>query len=68
MQQESVYSKLLLNSSNSRLMLDKITQNAPPDGIVEILVITEKQYGSIQMVVGNRESTYFDSMERLVII
>ena len=68
MQQESVYSKLILNSTNSRLLIDRINENAPPTGLVEILVITEKQYSSIEMIVGKRVSEVFDSVDRLVII
>ena len=68
MQQESVYSKLILNSTNSRLLMDRINENAPPTGLVEILVITEKQYSSIEMIVGKRVSEVFDSVDRLVII
>ena len=68
MQQESVYSKLVLNSSNSKLQHDRIVQNAPPNGLVELLIITEKQYSGIHLIVGENPDKVFDTTERLVII
>ena len=51
MMQESVYSKLTLNSSVTTLMREKIGKNKPPKGIVQILIITEKQFGSMEYIV-----------------
>ena len=51
MMQESVYSKLTLNSSVTALMREKIVKNKPPKGIVQILIITEKQFGSMEYIV-----------------
>lgn len=51
MMQESVYSKLTLNSSVTTLMREKIVKNKPPRGIVQILIITEKQFGSMEYIV-----------------
>lgn len=51
MMQESVYSKLTLNSSVTTLMREKIVKNKPPKGIVQILIITEKQFGSMEYIV-----------------
>ena len=68
MQQESVYSKLLLNSTNVKLMKDKLVLAAPPKGLIELLVITEKQYHSIDMIVGSRANEYIDNIERLIIL
>ena len=51
MMQESVYSKLALNNSITNAIRDKIEKNKPPKGIVQMLVITEKQFSSIEYIV-----------------
>lgn len=51
MMQESVYSKLTLNNSVTKSVRDKIEKNKPPRGIVQMLVITEKQYSSMEYIV-----------------
>ena len=51
MVQESVYSKLTLNNSVTKSVRDKREKNKPPRGIVQMLVITEKQYSSMEYIV-----------------
>jgi len=51
MMQESVYSKLTLNNSITNSIRDKIEKNKPPKGIVQMLVITEKQFSSMEYIV-----------------
>lgn len=51
MMQESVYSKLTLNNSVTSAIRDKIEKNKPPKGIVQMLVITEKQFSSMEYIV-----------------
>ena len=48
MMQESVYSKLTLNNSITNAIRDK---KKPPKGIVQMLVITEKQFSSMEYIV-----------------
>lgn len=68
MMQESVYSKLALNNSIANSIKEKIYKNKPSKGIVQILVITEKQYSGIEYVVGEKSSDVIDNTERLIII
>lgn len=68
MQQESVYSKLLLNHTNVKLLQDRLILNAPAEGLVETLTITELQYSSIEMIVGSRESNVMDHTERVIFL
>ena len=56
MMQESVYCKLTLNNSVTNSIREKINKNKPPKGIVQMLVITEKQFASMEYIVG--EKTY----------
>lgn len=68
MLQESVYAKLALNNSIVNSIKDKIYKNNPQQGIVQMLVITEKQFSTIEYVVGNKNNNILDSTERLIIL
>lgn len=67
MMQESVYTKLTLNNSVTESVKLKLYKNKPPKGLVEMLVITEKQFASMEIIVGNKESSQLDNTERLII-
>lgn len=66
MLQESVYCKLLMNSTAERTMRQMIRQNKPPSGIVQLLTVTEKQFAKMEYIVGEFSSDVIDSDERLV--
>ena len=51
MMQESVYAKLVLNNSITNSTKDKISKNKPQKGIVQMLIITEKQFNSMEYIV-----------------
>ena len=68
MMQESVYTKLALNNSIVNSIKEKINKNKPPKGIVQMLIITEKQFNSIEYVIGKKEDKVLDDTERIVII
>ena len=68
MLQESIYSKLALNNSIVKSIKEKIYKNKPPKGIVQMLTITEKQYSSIEYVVGEKKDEILDNTERLIVL
>ena len=68
MMQESIYSKLALNNSIVISEKEKINKNKPPKGIVQLLMITEKQFSEIEYIVGNSTSNILDNTERLIIL
>lgn len=68
MLQESVYCKLALNGTVSDAMVKKIKQNKPPEGLVQVLTITEKQFSKMEMITGKFSSDVLDTDERLVIL
>lgn len=68
MMQESVYSKISLNTTAANILLDNIKKNSPKDGLVQVLTVTEKQYYKMEMIIGEKKSDVLDSDERLVII
>lgn len=67
MMQESIYSKLVLNSISANLAKERIRKNKAPKGVIQVLVITEKQFASIEYVIGTQNSNILDSTNRLVI-
>lgn len=68
MMQESVYSKLTLNKTVADSVMQNIRKNKPSGGIVQMLVITEKQYTNIEFIVGEKSSNIIDNTERLLIL
>lgn len=68
MMQESVYSKLALNPTIANAVVENIRKNKPPVGLVQMMVLTEKQYSKMEVVVGNAQNTVLESDERLVIL
>ena len=66
MMQESVYCKLVLNMSAAGAVMESVRQNKPPEGLVQMLVITEKQYARMEFVVGESHSEIIDSDERTI--
>lgn len=68
MMQESVYCKIAQNQTMADGIAESIRKNKPPEGLVQILKITEKQYAKIEYVVGTYSSDVLNSDERLVIL
>lgn len=68
MMQESVYSKIVLNSQQSYLLIDRIRKSAPQKGLVQVLTITERQYAKIEYIVGMHDSKIIDNEDRLVVL
>lgn len=68
MLQESVYCKLAPNSVAADSIIDNIRKNKPPEGLVQALKITEKQFSKMEYVVGEKRTDIIDSDERLIIL
>lgn len=68
MMQESVYSKIVLNSTAKEVILDTVRKNKPSEGIVQALTITEKQFAGIDFIVGSSHGDVIDSDERMVVL
>ena len=66
MMQKSVYSKLVINNVTSAAVKQRIKNNLPPEGIVELLEITENQFAGIEYLVGEEQQLTIDSIDRLV--
>ncbi|MDI9505744.1 MAG: CRISPR-associated endonuclease Cas2 [Clostridiales bacterium] len=66
--QESVYGKLALNMTAAQGIMETVRKNKPSKGLVQMLVITEKQYARMEYVVGEFHSDIIDSDERTVFL
>lgn len=68
MMQESVYSKLTLNSVQSNYLENRIRKNAPSKGLIQMLTITEKQYANIEFVIGNSNTKIINNEDKMIIL
>lgn len=65
MMQESVYTKLVLSQSSATLALEKLKRNRPPQGLIQALLVTEKQYESMEYILGARQQKQVEDTERV---
>ena len=68
MMQESIYCKLALNGTAANAIIENVRKNKPPEGLVQLLTVTEKQYAKMEFIIGTSTSEVLDSDERLVIL
>lgn len=55
--QYSVYARITRNSDDARKHILLVDKNKPPEGSVRILSVTEKQYASMILLVGEKTAT-----------
>ena len=68
MMQESVYCRMVLNQNIASNVIRNVRSNKPPEGLVQVLTVTEKQFSKMELITGSYTSEVIDSDERLVII
>lgn len=68
MMQESVYCKLALNTTVADSIVQAVKANKPETGLVQLLVITEKQFSRMEFIVGTSQNDILDSDERIVLL
>lgn len=66
MMQESVYCKLVLNQTVMETVMDNVRKNKPSEGLIQMLMITEKQYSKMEFVLGQYEGDIITSDERFI--
>ena len=66
MMQKSVYTKLVINNVTSAAVKQRIRDNVPTDGIVELLEITENQFSKIEYLVGEEQQLVINNLDRLI--
>lgn len=68
MMQKSVYTKIVLNGTASRSVTNNVRANRPSDGLVQILIVTEKQYQGIEYIVRESKTEVVDTLDRFVVL
>jgi len=68
MLQESVYCKILLNASWKDGIVSQLKKKQPKEGSIVLLTITEKQYNSMEYLLGEKTHKVFDSNERMIVL
>ena len=68
MLQESVYVKLAMDEQVVKSTKNKINSIIPNKGSVMILTITEKQFSSIEFMLGSNNTDVINSTERVVVL
>ena len=64
--QESVFTKLALNQSVVNSSMNTLRKNVPLEGTISILTITEKQFSSIENILGDVETDVLISDKRVI--
>lgn len=68
MMQESIYSKIALNNTTAGLIKNKVRRNKVKNGLIQLMVVTEKQYSAIEYVAGEAPSKVVDDTNRMVVL
>lgn len=68
MMQESIYTKICLNMHAVRQVELNVEKNKPPQGLVQVMSVTERQFASMRLIVGELDDTYIQNDARLVVL
>ena len=68
MVQESVYVRIATTRESAGFLEARVSSFVPPEGLVQSLIITEKQYSSIKYLLGDRTKDIRDYDDRTMII
>ena len=68
MMQESVYCRMALNQTVVNSVTANLRVLKPKKGLVQVIVITEKQFEKMEIITGEFKTDVIDSDERVVIL
>ena len=68
MMQESIYTKICINAHAVDKVENNVIKHKPAKGIVQLMVVTERQFAGMKLVVGEPNTDAVDTDERLVIL
>ena len=68
MMQESIYSKVCLNMHSVSQVELNLRKHKPPLGLVQFIVVTERQFSGMKFLVGEKDNTYLETDERMVVL
>lgn len=68
MLQESVYCRMALNLTAARQLIDNLKREKPKNGLIMVLVITEKQFERMEIITGEFSTDMLETDERVVFL
>ena len=68
MLQESVYCRMALNQTAVNAITNLVRKNKPPNGLIQILTVTEKQFSKMEFVTGEYYTDVISDDRRIVIL
>ena len=68
MMQESVYSKITLNATAAKSVIENVKKNAPEKGSVMLMKKKKKQYANIEYITGEFKSEFITVPDKLVVL
>lgn len=68
MMQYSIYSKIILNHSVLNFQKENLKRHAPPDGYIDLLLVTEKQFANMETIVGDDNRTNQETSTKRMIV
>ena len=68
MMQESIYSKICLNMHTVDKVESNVRKNCPPNGIVQVMSVTERQFAGMKMLVGEPDDVNVQTDERIIVL
>ena len=66
--QESVYAKMSIDQAAADSTTRKLKSNVPPNGFIMSMTVTEKQFASIDILLGEYKTDVLTTDERTVIL
>lgn len=66
MMQESVYCKIALNQTAVNSIYNGLQKNKPSKGLIQTLIVTEKQFSKMDFILGDYQGDIINSDERFV--
>ena len=66
MLQESVYCKMSIDKQSADATLAKLKKEIPSDGNIMMIIVTEKQFASMNILLGESTSDVLSSTDRVI--
>lgn len=68
MMQESIYTKICVNMHTVEKVEANVRKNCPPEGIVQLMAVTERQFAKMELLVGERDEVNVQTDDRMIVL
>ncbi len=68
MMQESIYTKICINMHAVERVEAGLEKNKPPKGLVQMMIVTERQFSQMKFLVGETNNVYIQTDERMIVL